>query len=208
MITLCWAAKGGSGTTVVAATLALSNPEPTLLVDLAGDLPAVLGIPDPASPGVYDWAASPAAADRLGVLALDVGPSTQLLPSGARQAVDPVRWELLAGHLRADRRQVVLDAGTGDPPGALLRAADRAWLVTRPCYLSLRAAVRQVARPSGVVLVEEPGRALDAADVQSALAAPVVATLLVDPAVARAVDAGLVVSRLPAGYRRRLRSAA
>ena len=51
MITLCWAAKGGSGTTVVAASTALANRHPTLLVDLDRDQPLVLGIAEPDSPG-------------------------------------------------------------------------------------------------------------------------------------------------------------
>ena len=46
MITVCWAAKGGSGTTVVAAAMAIAAPTPTLLIDLAGDVPAVLGVPE------------------------------------------------------------------------------------------------------------------------------------------------------------------
>ena len=48
MLILC-SAKGGSGTTVVAASLALLHAQrgPCLLVDLAGDLPAALGIAGP-----------------------------------------------------------------------------------------------------------------------------------------------------------------
>jgi len=207
MLTVCWAAKGGSGTTVVAATLALS-PGPALLIDLAGDLPAALGVPDPAGPGLHDWAGSTAEGERLGAIEIDVAPDTRLVAAGTRRPIASERWELLAERLRGDRRRVVVDAGTGDPPPALLRAADRAWLVTRPCYLSLRAAARQVARPTGVVLIEEPGRALGVSEVEVALGAPVVASLLVDPAVARAVDAGLVVSRLPGAYRRRVGAAA
>lgn len=207
MITLCWAAKGGSGTTVLVASLALSCQEPTLLIDLAGDVPTVLGVPEPSGPGIHDWAASTAGVDRLTTLELDVGPSTRLVPAGAGGDAGPARWQLLAEHLRAERRRVIIDAGTGEPPGSLLRVCDGAWLVTRPCYLALRAAVHQVARPTGLVVVDEPGRALREADIESALGAPVVATVLVDPAVARAVDAGLVVSRLPAAYRRRLKAA-
>jgi hypothetical protein len=207
MLTVCWAAKGGSGTTVVAATLALS-PGPALLIDLAGDLPAALGVPEPAGPGLHDWAASTAEPDRLAALEIDATPDTGLIAAGRRQIVATERWELLAERLHRDRRRVIVDAGTGEPPHALLRAAERAWLVTRPCYLSLRAAVRQTARPNGVVLIDEPGRALGEFEVAAALGAPVVATLLVDPAVARAVDAGLVVARLPGAYRRRVGAAA
>ena len=52
MITVCWAAKGGSGTTVVAAAMALAWRRPTLLIDHAGGVPAVLGMPEPDGQGV------------------------------------------------------------------------------------------------------------------------------------------------------------
>ena len=48
-----------------------------------------------------------------------------------------------------------------------------------------------------MVLIDEPGRALRARDVEHALGAPVIAEIGYDPAVARAVDAGLLVARLP-----------
>ena len=50
---------------------------------------------------------------------------------------------------------------------------------------------------AGVVLVAEPGRSLTASDVSRAIGAPVVAEVAVDPAIARAVDAGLLAARLP-----------
>ncbi len=70
-------------------------------------------------------------------------------------------------------------------------------LVTRACYLALRRAADPPLRPSGVVLVTEPGRALDRTDVEQVVGAPVRAEVAFDPAVARAVDAGLLASRLP-----------
>ncbi len=71
MVTACWSLKGGSGTTVVAAGLALSIQRrigrPVLLVDLAGDLPAALGLPEPTGPGVAEWlAAGPAVPPEAG----------------------------------------------------------------------------------------------------------------------------------------------
>ena len=60
-------------------------------------------------------------------------------------------------------------------------------------------------RPTGVVLVDEPSRSLTRADVEAALGVPVVAVVQVDPAVARAVDAGLLASRLPRTLARELR---
>ena len=90
----------------------------------------------------------------------------------------------------------------------MVEAADQALLVTRPCYLALRAAVRQTVRPTGVVLIDEPGRALRRDDIEASLGAPIVAISLLDPAIARAVDAGLLVSHLPRALRHQMRAAA
>ncbi len=209
MISVCWAAKGGSGTTVVAAAMAIAAGAPTLLVDLAGDVPAVLGIPEPDGPGVFDWLSSEAPASRLTALEMRVDAHAAVLPSGRTTPIAPTRWQELAEWLRGERRNVVVDAGsTGEPPPAIVRCADHALLVTRPCYLAMRAAVRGSARPTGVVLVDEPGRPLRARDVEASVGAPVVATVLLDPAIARAVDAGLLLARLPIGFRHAMRMAA
>jgi hypothetical protein len=54
-------------------------------------------------------------------------------------------------------------------------------------------------RPSsGAILVEEPGRALDAGDVAAVLGLPVVARFPVRADIARAIDAGVLRDRLPA----------
>ena len=102
----------------------------------------------------------------------------------------------------------VVDCGTGAPPAGLVAAAGHSLLVTRPCYLALRRAVATGVQPSGIVLVHEPGRALTARDVERSLGAPVVAELHYDPAVARAVDAGLLAARLPRSLAHSLKSAA
>jgi hypothetical protein len=208
MITICWAAKGGSGTTVVAATRALTATEPTLLVDLAGDLPAMIGLPEPDGPGLRDWLGSTADAERLSSLEVEVTSTCRLLPVGHSDPLPIDRWSELAARFGRERRQVVIDAGTSLPPAALVDVADHNWLVTRACYLSLRAAVRCGGRPTGVVLVEERGRVLGTEEIETAIGAPVVATVLVDPAIARAVDAGLLISRLPSAFRRQLSQAA
>lgn len=209
MLTLCWAAKGGSGTTVVTAGLALAlHPTPTILVDLAGDLPATLGVSEPASPGALDWLATDAPPDRLTNLRVRIDERLELLPAGHRPspatAPDPARWQLLAEYLGRLPGQVVVDAGTGVPSKALIAIADRAWLVTRNCYLGLLAAHRQVGHASAAVLVEEPGRHVGADDVEHSLGIPVATTILQDPAIARAADAGLLLGRLPGGLRRPL----
>jgi hypothetical protein len=92
----------------------------------------------------------------------------------------------------ADRHEV--DLFVHDGPGE----EGMSLLVTRGCYLALRRAVRHVARPAGVILVEEPGRALGANEVAEVVGAPIVARIPVRPAIARAVDAGVLAARLPA----------
>ena len=209
MLTLCWAAKGGSGTTVVVAAIGLSIEPPALLVDLDGDLPSVFGLAEPSLPGVHDWVLSDATPSRLIDLAIPVVSGVSLVCAGlARAPADAERWQTLGAALGENAATVVVDAGTGSPPGALLNAADRSLLVTRACYLALRRAVTLEVRPSGVVLVEEPGRALRRRDVEAAIDAPVAATIALDPAVARAVDAGLLAARLPRLIQRELRNAA
>jgi len=204
MVTVCWAAKGGSGTTVIVASLAAIATEPMLVVDLAGDVPAALGLARHDLTGVNDWLTSDVPPERLGALEVEVRPGIHLLPAGSRELSGPARHAALATWLSADRRHVVIDAGTGEPPPDLLRIATSSWLVTRPCYLSLRASMRQHAQSTGVVVIEEPGRALAARDIENAVGAPVVLQVLQDPAVARAVDAGLLVSHLPRAFRRRV----
>src|SRR2546426_1176908 len=82
-------------------------------------------------------------------------------------------------------------AGQGpEPASTLAAAAGLSLLVLRPCYLALRRAIAAPLRPSGVVLVNEPGRSLGRADVEDLLGVPVRAEIDVDPSVARAVDAG------------------
>ena len=207
MMTLCWSPNGGSGTPGVTAAMALATTEPTLLIDLDGDQPLVLGVREPDRPGLHDWLRSEADPARLSSLELTIDQRVSLVPAGSPGPIDPDRWSTLADHLRHERRRVIIDAGSGQPAAALFEAADQAWLVTRPCYLALMAATGQARRPTGVVLVDEPGRSLRRADIETSLGAPIVATILCDPAIARAADAGLLVSRLPGGCTRRLREA-
>lgn len=210
---LCWSAKGGSGTTVVAAALALvfSQSHPAVLIDLGGDSPAALGMAEPHGPGIAEWFASStadgAALSRLAVAATE---ALQLIPRGAAPLPPPSdpQWARLVAAVTANGLTVVIDSGTGEPPTALLGAATHSLLVTRPCYLSLRRAVAMGLHPTGIVLIDEPGRALTARDVERSLGAPVVAELQYDPAVARAVDAGLLASRLPRSLAHSLKIAA
>jgi hypothetical protein len=59
---------------------------------------------------------------------------------------------------------------------------------------------------SGIVVVEEPGRALGTREVSDVLGVPVLASVPVRAAIARVVDAGVLVARLPDSLARPTRS--
>jgi MinD-like ATPase involved in chromosome partitioning or flagellar assembly len=218
MLVSCWSAKGGSGTTVVsvalASLLARSSPTGSLLVDLDGDVPAVLGLPEPSGPGVLQWlAAGDVPPDALPRLEVEAAPGLGVVPRGTAEPASPAlaaRADVLAAVLGADPRSVVVDCGSAPtgPALALAAAADQSLLVLRPCYLALRRAVAAPLRPSGVILVAEDDRTLTRHDIEDVLGVPVRAEIRVEPAVARAVDAGLLSGRLPRALERSLRRAA
>ena len=214
MLIACWSVKGGSGTTVVAATLALilarSSASGAVAVDLGGDLPAVLGLPEPEGPGIADWLRADADVlpDALRRLEVDAGRALRLLPRGSGPLPGD-GGERLASAL-CGPGQVVVDCSSGSEPVGLAVAASASLslLVLRPCYLALRRALAAPLRPSGVILVDEPGRSLGRADVEEILGVPVRARVAWDHAVARSVDAGLLGARVPRGLERALRQAA
>lgn len=215
MLIACWSVKGGSGTTVVAAALALtlarSSGSGVVAADLGGDLPAVFGLGDPAGPGLAEWlrAGADVPADALARLQVDTGArGLRILPRG-RGPLDPGGGEKLAAAL-GGVDQVVVDCSSGSEPLGLEVAASASLslLVLRPCYLALRRALAAPLRPSGVVLVAEPGRSLGRADVEAVLGVPVRARVAWDVTVARCVDAGLLAGRVPRGLERALRAAA
>lgn len=226
MMIACWSVKGGSGVSVVAAGLAIGlarrTPSGALFVDLAGDGPSVLGVPAPDGPGLSDWLRSgdDLPADALSRLEVNIGSGLSMLAMGDASIDSFTRVDVLAGLLTADSRPVVIDAGCltaplGDTIGGrcelarrLSASATHSWLVTRSCYLSLRRAANAPLLPSGVVLVTEPGRALGRRDVEDVVGVDVVAEVPVDPQVARAVDSGLFLHRLPRPLGRALRHAA
>ena len=216
MLVACWSAKGGCGTTVVAVALAsvlARTAGEALVADLAGDVPAVLGLPEPDGPGIADWleAGDAVPADALARLELPGPGGLRILPAGtARDRDAPGRGDVLAALLGADGRPVVADCGSM-PAGtrlAVAAAASASLLVLRPCYLALRRAAAFPLRPSGVVLVDEPGRDLTVADIEGVLQVPVRAVVAVEAAIARAVDSGSLGARLPRRLERSLRHAA
>jgi hypothetical protein len=212
-----WSVKGGSGVTVLSAALASISARRVgraVIVDLGGDQPAALGVPEPSGPGLADWLATPDGSEEaLERLLVPAGRGTMLLPRGRATECDPSRHERTVGALRRLGCPVVVDAGLVTPrppqdPGAVascLIAAGRSILVIRPCYLALRRAVSSGVAADGVVLVQEPGRALDRHDVSQVLGLPVLGRVELDPAVARSVDAGLLTRRPSRSLERQLR---
>jgi hypothetical protein len=202
MYSLCWSPKGGSGTTVVAAALAVlrSRHAPTVLLDLAGDAPTALGVAIGPGPGAIDWLSrSGAPPERLWQLATTCADSLDVVPTGADRAPDltDLAVERLVAALDSGPAHVIVDAGTGAPPALLAQCAVASFMVLRPCFLALRRACGAEPATSVPVLVNEPGRALRRGDVERSLGRAVGAEVPWDPAVARAVDAGLLVARLP-----------
>lgn len=227
MLISCWSAKGGVGTTVIAASLGLvlgkRSSGGAVLADLAGDLPLVLGLRDlaPDGPGLAGWLAAGATvpADALGRLELPVAAGLGLLPRGAGPLPGD-RADVLVALFESGSRPVVADCGVlggvaddagSDPADAaevVARAATRSLLVTRPCFLALERVRRLAWPPTGVVLVREPGHRCGRADVEQAAGAPVVAVVESDPDISRAVDSGLLADRLPGTLIKGLRRAA
>jgi len=223
-LTVCWSAKGGSGTTVVAAGLALDSARPSALLDVDGDLPMILGVPEPAGQGLSHWFDSGAPPEAILDLAIDLDATTRLIPRGpARIPRRAPRWGELGRWLAASDIAFVADVGLGDPPVALLpesapTAASKSLslkpsgakglLITRPCYVALMRARLLDTRPDGVILIDERGRDISARDVEISVGAPVVAKVPFDPAIARAVDRGLLAMALPGSIKNILGRAA
>src|SRR4051794_41536002 len=82
-----WSPKGGSGTSVVAATaaLVLAREGAARVADLAGDLPAVLGLASDPDLGLRDWlrAGPEAPTEGLERLEGDAGRGPSPLPAGS-----------------------------------------------------------------------------------------------------------------------------
>jgi hypothetical protein len=205
-----WSPKGGSGTSVFAAacTLVLARESGARLVDLGGDQPAIFGLGSDPARGVTDWleAGPGAPTDALERLAVEAAPGATLIPCGEdpgslapRPAAEA--GAALAVALRDGPVPTLVDAATASAPAAraLLEVSDVTLVVVRGCYLTLRRAVRHPAlgRAAGLVVVEEPGRAIGSREIADVLGRPVVARVPARDAIARAVDAGVLAARLP-----------
>jgi hypothetical protein len=205
-ITICWSVKGGSGTSTVAAALAMLSPtvvKNPLLVDLCGDSATLVGIDTSASVGLSDWFASQADRQVLDTLCVHTKSGIDVLPTSAPIAPDERRWREFVDWLndQSDQRVVILDSGAHLPP---LPGAN-SLLVMRSCYLAVRRAVTSGVHPTGIVLVRELDRSLTNADIEAAIGSPIVVEIPIDPMIARSVDAGLANVRLPRSIARPLR---
>lgn len=218
-----WSPKGGSGTSTVAAGTAIrlaAEDIEVVLVDLAGDQPALLGLhpnDKPDAPGISDWLVSHASCDRLDGLIENVAPGLGLVRLGTRDPSDlgdhtPDRrrsWRLVTGlkTLARPDRVVVVDAGLDlhQHRGCVRDCAPATPVcVIRACYLALNRGQRMPGPYERIVLIEEPSRSLRVRDVAAALGADSVERVAWDPRVARSVDAGTIVSMLPPPLRRGL----
>ena len=163
-------ARGGHGTTTIATALALhaSHAGATVLISSdAAATAALIGVPVPVD---GEW--------------VEVTPALALAPSWTREA-----WAT---------DTVVVDAGKlGDAIPAC--AGSERYIVLRgPCYVAVATLLARNDTPfDGIILVTEPERSLTSGDVTDVLGLPIVASVSVTPRVARAIDAGLLSTRLP-----------
>jgi len=148
MIVVCRSPKGGSGTTITSAALAMmlaaQHRGGGYIVDLVGELAPALGIPDPPD-----------------TQPVDVNASLKLLSFAPREFRTTVEhnWEEIANQLLAYDAPVVIDAGTTELNEQLERITNRTFLVLRPCYLALRKASNKMShgylRCDGIIVLED-----------------------------------------------------
>jgi hypothetical protein len=177
----------------------------TTLVDVAGDLPAVLALGQAERIGLRQWlsAGDEVPSSGLRRLMMPVTSGLQLLPAGPLGS-SPISGSGVAAQIARlaaefEDVNVVVDAGVvrrrGDVADMFATRATQSLLVLRPCYLAIQRAAALEVAPDGIVLVEESGRSLDGRDVEAVIGAPVLAKLAWDASIARAVDAGRLVGK-------------
>ena len=207
-----WSVKGGSGTSTVSASVAIrlaDNDREVVLVDLAGDQPALLGViadGNADTAGISDWMVSDMDCGSLDALAEELVPGLRLLRQGTRSvadlgdtpADDSRRRRLITAveALAHPDRVVVVDAGL-DPHEHRSAVPAVPVCIIRNCYLALRRAQCLPGPYDRIVVVEEPQRALSVRNVADALGADKIESIAWDQQIARAVDAGTIVSMLP-----------
>jgi hypothetical protein len=200
MSTIFMSSKGGNCTTVTAAAFALHQAASgirTIIIDLCGDQPAVLGLAEPQGPGINDWLAEDSNATISDLLSLGtvINDNVLLLHRGSRFVTGEPRWSDFAELMSSDNGYVVIDAGSGYLPDDLRLAVTHITLVIRPCYIALRRAAHQT-RPTDVFAINEPERALTVKDIGHVLGVPIHAEVPHSAVISRAVDAGVFPGRV------------
>jgi hypothetical protein len=194
--------KGGQGVTTIAAalaTLTANAGHKTLIIDTGTDQAAVHGITTDKWAALGDYLTTTAVT--LDDITTRLGDRLDLIETGDTPITfDTHTYGLVTVGLgRYDT--VIIDTVPAAQPWT--RHADARVLVTRPCYLALRHATGQ-RRPDHVVVITEPGRALDTGDIEAVTGTPISAIVGHDPHIARAVDAGSLTARLPRSLARAL----
>jgi hypothetical protein len=200
MSTLFMSPKGGNCTTVTTAAFALMSAARgtnTVLFDLCGDIPAVLGMVEPSSPGINDWLSehNEGDAETLVKSGTPLVNGLVVVHRGSKFVEGQPRWLQLAEAIQSLPHTVVIDAGITYVPQEVRDAVRTVTMVTRPCYLSLRRATH-LPKPHNVVVIREESRALTVNDVSHVLGVPTFAEVPFNPSISRSVDAGLLPSRV------------
>jgi CobQ/CobB/MinD/ParA nucleotide binding domain len=190
------ATKGGQGATTITAALGVLHAQAgqrTLLIDTGGDLPAILGKPEQLSVGLADYLIDPNIT--LDDVTINIDENLHIVTRGTGPITfTTYTYGLITGGL-GEYDRVIVDAGTSADEWN--QHADRNVFVTRPCYLAVRRAIHLPTRPTDVVCMAEPGRALSAHDIEAVLGVPITATVPVEVDTARIIDAGILGSRMP-----------
>lgn len=185
--------KGGVGCSVVATVLAhqLAQDRPTVLVDASRgqSCAAIIGI-----------AHQPTEIARQVAHNLDLWPWPEISTDVPH----------IAGFISTP---IVIDLGTEDAAKWTEAADAQSWFVltvTTGDYLALRQGVRSpwMTHSVGVVHIDEHGRALGRPDIEDVLGVPVLCSIPHRSEIARAVDAGVLPTRMPEALSRPVRHAA
>lgn len=162
-------ARGGSGTSTVAAVLACQGAIETTVTLTSADpfaMAHLLAVPAPL-PGA----------------AVIVTPNLTL-------TVEHDQTASVVPDLRIVDGGTLTDTGSGGDEHA------RYVVLRGPCYLALATLIGRAERNfDGVILLNEPGRAMTANNVAEVTSLPVVATIPVHARVARCIDAGVLTAR-------------
>ncbi|MEM7095189.1 MAG: hypothetical protein AAF567_19475 [Actinomycetota bacterium] len=183
-----------------------SRAQSALLVDTESDLSPLLGLDPPEGPGLREWASTPELGDEaMRRIATEVNFDLSLIHGGFSPWPDAARAGDLASRLERQREMVFVDAGRADEAftKTLVAASNVRVLVVRNDYLTLHRVQHLDTPPTAVVMLNERGRALGAADAEAVTGASVVLEVAVDASIARCLDAGLAGTRLPRGLLRR-----